>query len=551
MPQEFAGFDLDGAKAAGYSDDDILKALSSAHGFDADAALQAGYSKSEIINHLSGVPGAASQPGSQQQSNSEQVTDKSSGVPTPISGMLRTPGQPAPATPKASLPSDLPGKAVDAALTALPYVGATAAGIATGGAGFIPEVLAAAAGGGAGSLVEQAGRAITGIRPPASLNDAGNTAAKDALAQGATELGGKAIGSILANTVGKYLNAERLYQSALKPSGANQDVAARTVKAGIDNGIVLNDGAPAVVEGKINDLNQKIKNVIAQTPTDIPPAQYVANIQAKFDALRNQWGRAGTNGADYMKQIDDGEKSFLLREGNPQPTVINGNVVQPKDMDLATLRQNVQPISSDSAQTVKQSTYRDIRARNANAWNPGVNPGLQNEMDQEIGRAMKEELENVYPGISLLNRNEGALIQLDRAVDLFVKRNANKQINPYFIWPMAAGAAGITGVASGSAEAGVGAGVLAVAGHITRQMLEDPAVKSQLAIVLKKAAAMPGAGIATKVLSPQLMMRGAEYAGDATSNHGMVMLKAPDGMLKAVPADQVPHYLEMGATRVQ
>lgn len=47
-----ADFDVQGAKAAGYSDAEIADHLAAAHGFDAVAARKSGYSDSEIVQHL-------------------------------------------------------------------------------------------------------------------------------------------------------------------------------------------------------------------------------------------------------------------------------------------------------------------------------------------------------------------------------------------------------------------------------------------------------------------------------------------------------------------
>lgn len=54
------GFDVDAARKAGYSDDEILKHLTESRKFDISGALQSGYSKSDIIQHLAST--SASQP---------------------------------------------------------------------------------------------------------------------------------------------------------------------------------------------------------------------------------------------------------------------------------------------------------------------------------------------------------------------------------------------------------------------------------------------------------------------------------------------------------
>src|SRR3990167_1753166 len=55
MPQ----FDIDGARKAGYSDDEILSHLTQSRKFDIEGARSSGYSNDEIISHLSGQAGAA------------------------------------------------------------------------------------------------------------------------------------------------------------------------------------------------------------------------------------------------------------------------------------------------------------------------------------------------------------------------------------------------------------------------------------------------------------------------------------------------------------
>ena len=49
-------FDVDGARKAGYSDDEILQHLTQTRNFNVNGALQSGYSKPEIINYLAGAP---------------------------------------------------------------------------------------------------------------------------------------------------------------------------------------------------------------------------------------------------------------------------------------------------------------------------------------------------------------------------------------------------------------------------------------------------------------------------------------------------------------
>src|SRR5215469_11882819 len=63
MPNNTGGFDVDAARQAGYSDDEILQHLTSTRNFDVNGALKAGYSKQDIIQHLATASApAASKP---------------------------------------------------------------------------------------------------------------------------------------------------------------------------------------------------------------------------------------------------------------------------------------------------------------------------------------------------------------------------------------------------------------------------------------------------------------------------------------------------------
>lgn len=57
-PPAAPAFDVDGARKAGYSDDDILQHLTTSRKFDIQGALGSGYSKGDIINHLAGSAAA-------------------------------------------------------------------------------------------------------------------------------------------------------------------------------------------------------------------------------------------------------------------------------------------------------------------------------------------------------------------------------------------------------------------------------------------------------------------------------------------------------------
>src|SRR5664280_1872966 len=61
MANPNTSFDVDGARKAGYSDDEILSHLSQGSNFDVQGALGSGYAKGDVIDHLSSRPPAPAQ----------------------------------------------------------------------------------------------------------------------------------------------------------------------------------------------------------------------------------------------------------------------------------------------------------------------------------------------------------------------------------------------------------------------------------------------------------------------------------------------------------
>ena len=69
-----AGFDVNAARQAGYSDDEILAHLTATRSFDVSGAMKSGYSKPEVIDYLSTSPRfAANAPGVQRPSIPQEL----------------------------------------------------------------------------------------------------------------------------------------------------------------------------------------------------------------------------------------------------------------------------------------------------------------------------------------------------------------------------------------------------------------------------------------------------------------------------------------------
>lgn len=73
MPVQPLDFDVNGARAAGYSDADIVNTMAQKVGFDANAARSAGYGDAEIISKLTGISPAAQQAATPTASPSQHI----------------------------------------------------------------------------------------------------------------------------------------------------------------------------------------------------------------------------------------------------------------------------------------------------------------------------------------------------------------------------------------------------------------------------------------------------------------------------------------------
>jgi len=413
---------------------------------------------------------------------------------------------------KPDLPPDLPQRVGRLAVRALPYAGATAAallapevvgpaGIGTWLANMAIPVAAAGVGAGVGSGLERGVRSIADMPPPDT------TVMEDVVQKGVLpEMGGRILTSALGKIFNPMLNPKRMYQSSLKPVGAPEK-AERAVLAGLEEGIVPGEAAANIARERIGKLNTQIEGIISGTPSNIPATQYVSRVQGKLDNLRRVWGRDATHGADFVDKIDDLERRFLLDHGNVPParvqTPTGTVIIKPEDMSLAELRASAQPLSAADAQAIKKQTYETIRTGNAGAWESGAHPGLSVRVNKEVAKALKEELQQIYPEIAGLNAREGALIGLEGQLQRFTKREMNRQVLPYFIFPTAGALVGAAG--HGPSGAAGGAGLGAVAGHLLRSALEDPGVKARIAIALYRTsqnAVMGTAGRAIRVSLP-------------------------------------------------
>jgi hypothetical protein len=124
---------------------------------------------------------------------------------------------------------------------------------------------------------------------------------------------------------------------------------------------------------------------------------------------------------------------------------------------------------------MKQGTYQALGSK---AY--GEVKGASIEAQKALARGLKEEIANQFPEIGNLNADESRLLDLQPVLEKAVNRISNHQL--IGIGTPVAGAA--TQAVTGSGGAGVVAAVL-------KAVLDNPNVKSRLAISISKAQKVP------------------------------------------------------------
>lgn len=241
--------------------------------------------------------------------------------------------------------------------------------------------------------------------------------------------------------------AERMYKSALKPSVASYSTSevGNMVKSGLNNEIPVSAAGAQKLSGLITDLSDQVKSTIQSG--------------SKAGATINKFKVAS--------RLGDAAKKFTTQV-NPEADL---NAIAESGNEF--LRNQPGQIPADAAQALKQGTYQQLKGKAYGELKSG-----SIEAQKALARGIKEELETQFPEIKGLNATQGQLINLDEALERAVRRIDNHQLLGLGT-PMAAAAGGVlTGSGAGAAATG-----------ILKMVLDDPGVKSRLAIQLNKAKA--------------------------------------------------------------
>ena len=269
--------------------------------------------------------------------------------------------------------------------------------------------------------------------------------------------------------------------SALKPSTVlTPEARAGMAQTMLQNEIPVSPAGVGKLGDLIDDLNQKIKGQVNGDPTrPIDPNAVATRADIAKAKFANQ-----VNAQPDLNAIEASRQQFLTEQGAkqgtpavaPQPTGIldsKGNPI----MDSGTPAKPATPapdMNASDAQTMKQGTYQVLRGKYGEQGSASV------EAQKALALGLKEEIATQFPEINGLNAAESRLLDLQPVLERAVNRISNHQA--VGIGTPIAGAA--AKAVSGSATVGVVAGVL-------KGVLDNPNVKSHLAIMVSKANKIP------------------------------------------------------------
>ena len=397
------------------------------------------------------------------------------------------------------------------ALKYLPAVGATAAAmfqpeLAPIAGGFWPTTAAAsgaaAIGGGLGRMGELAGRAAVGESVPQGLGPLMKDVGVEGAEQGAKEFAGRLLTVPLFGWLGKKFGPEAMMQSAIKPStslevGASGKLAAPS-KASLAGNMAthLREAIPASEGGyrkliaAVNETTAEIDKQVATKSPQLGAVISPSNVAKRLDAMIQHYEDQAYPEADIatIKNVRD---SFMARHStaapyttiapNPYGGGVTGGFV-PTGSGV-TMTEN--PLTLAEAQAEKRGTYMF----NQRAY--GQLSNAQAEAEKQIAYGLKEQIAQIFPEIQALNAKDTALLQIEDDLRRFVVREGNK--NRVGLIPAIIGSAAATaGLTEGHAAGG---GLMAMA----ILALDNPVIKSNLAIALARARASIGGRIAGRL----------------------------------------------------
>jgi hypothetical protein len=233
----------------------------------------------------------------------------------------------------------------------------------------------------------------------------------------------------------------RLYHSAIKPTWSmTKKEGDQLVKTGVQEGIPVSSTGLRMVEQKIARIGQQIKDG-TKAKADQGATVDSTKVLSTLDDLENFYKNTAAPD-DALKTIQSIRDEFLRYHGKEIPL--------------------------DVAQKIKVSTYQALKKSYGEMKTAKIE-GLK-----QVARGLKEQISEVFPEIRALNEKQSKLLGLDDMLYRAVWRIENHQM---------------MGIGSPIAAVG-GHAVMGHTGAVTallgKFVLDDPTIKSKIAIVLAR-----------------------------------------------------------------
>lgn len=201
--------------------------------------------------------------------------------------------------------------------------------------------------------------------------------------------------------------AEALMRSSLKPNAkevklGNADKAVATM---LDEGVNVSEGGMNKLSGKIDTINDSIRNTIANSSAVVNKA----DIADAIPDVARRFSKQATPQADLaaIKQVADDFANHPLIPGQTLPVQL--------------------------AQEIKQGTYRELKGKYGEVGSAAT------EAQKALARRAKDAVAGAEPSVGPLNAQESALLNARNILENRLAVEGNK--NPMGLGPLAASGA--------------------------------------------------------------------------------------------------------------
>jgi hypothetical protein len=305
---------------------------------------------------------------------------------------------------------------------------------------------------------------------------------------------------------------EAAYETALKPPPAKYSQPQRSamVQTALQNSIPVSKPGLEKLGDLIDDLNNKIAGEVGSDPNR--PID-TAKVAGYVDQAKARFANQVTAQPD-LNAIEATRQQFLAERGAkpgtpavpPQPIGLydaNGQQIMGPGSP-ANPPTPPQPIGAADAQAMKQGTYRVLRGKYGEQGSATV------EAQKALARGLKDQIADAFPELKGMNAAESKLLDLQPVLERAVNRISNHQ-------PIGIG----TPILAGGVKAATGSTGIGAAAALYKAVVDNPVIKSRLAIAVSKGGKIPLAQAMARVSAYSTSLGGAVaaqrgYSSDAS-----------------------------------